>query len=179
MKLETCLIREGAPLRRSSPPAPGDPPGSGLVFPAQDPDRCWHDGADNNESRRRTWRREAETWIDHLELWRAGSSEAYVGSLGRRVRQRLAADVLPAVSTSPQWCGRHLVLAGILSGREAFCGPDEAHLDLVGMRGDVALGLLEQLSQLGTRAVVMGVINESGQDSAVAPGPGADPRVGQ
>jgi hypothetical protein len=140
-----CSIQPGAPLRRER----------GLVFPDGATSDQWHDGEHNNESQRRIWLKELNTWTRSLDLWAPGEPR-FTGELERQVLSRLRARVEGLLAGDPGWRADHLALAGVMHGREAFCGPATLHLDLAGMQTGPALGLLEQAAASGTRQVVLG-----------------------
>lgn len=142
-----CAIRQGAPLRTSGQvhfPADGDPAG-------------WHDGGANNPSQRTTWARELVTWAAARGIaLPAESPTSFSGELGQRVLDRLTDQVRAIQTASRDWRDDHLLEAGILHGREAFCGPPTLQLDLVGMTPEPAMQLMEQAAELGTRNIVLG-----------------------
>jgi len=146
-ELGPCVIRAGAPLR-------GDPD---LVFPAQQPRSNWHDGGENNDSKRKVWLREARTVC-------AGADLRHPGQLGRQfaamvepsVRRRLDAAVDQALAGSARWVGRRLSMGGVLHGREAFAGPETLHLDLGGMAPEAARQVVTEAAAMGSRDLVLG-----------------------
>lgn len=141
-----CHIRAGAAIRRDQ----------GLHFPAQQGSGQWHDGGVNNQSKRQTWLRELRRWADDLGLWQ-GEGPRTAARANDPVLARLQAQVSDAaLCAGDRWKRRHLLAAGVLHGREAFCGPDVLYLDLVGMEIEAARRVLREAAATGTRRVVLG-----------------------
>jgi hypothetical protein len=147
LDLQPCRITVGAPLRE---------PGTSLSFPRERGDEEWHDRQANNASSRRTWLREAKTWADHLGIWRSDGIRAFPDELAGQVVRRLAARAHAADAASVDWRREQLLLAGVLHGREAFCGPHTLHLDLVGMSLEDARAVIEPMARLGVRRLMLG-----------------------
>ena len=143
--LDVCVLRDGAPLRR-------DP----RVHLQGEDGAGWHDGGSNNASQRVTWRRELAHWVDHVGLRRPAGCGGYSGSRGQAVIGRLMGGAHSAQASDPAWRREHLLEAGILHGREAFCGPTILDLELDQMATDDALQILKQVAATGTRRVVLG-----------------------
>jgi len=151
--LGPCVLRDGAPLRRSPD----------VHLPADGDGAAWHDGGENNASRRMTWSRELAQWVDCLGLWRnADGPRAFPERStsrgvvpGPRVLARLQASCREAQAGDAAWRAEHLLDAGILHGREAFCGPTTLELDPEPMGLEAATRVLRQAAALGTREVVL------------------------
>ena len=149
-QLSPCSLRGGAPLRRSG----------AIYFPLDSGARGWHDGGENNDSQRGMWVREARTVCGVLGLDHPGRAGRQFSAMTEpAVRRRLTGNVDQGLAGSASWRRRWLHLAGVLHGREAFCGPLELQLDVGGDSGmelERALDMAEQAANMGTRILALG-----------------------
>ena len=152
-RLEACRIQHGAPLYWHAD----------LYIPADGADDQWHDGGENNHSKRTVWLRELAAWADLLGVQRTGGPAAVHPDTGREVCDRVAAQVDDSLLSEPAWKQRRLALCGVMHGREAFCGPESLHLDLEGMDRGAALGLVAEAAAMGTRELVLGRLDATGE----------------
>jgi hypothetical protein len=147
LDLEPCRLAVGAPLRAA---------GAALCFPRERGDEEWHDGQANNASSRCTWLREGQAWADHLGIWRSDDRRPFPEELAEQVVRRIATRAHAAAAASDDWRREQRLLAGVLHGREAFCGPHTLQLDLVGMSLDDARAVIEPMARLGVRRLTLG-----------------------
>ena len=154
--LECCTIRHGAPLFWHKD----------LAVPRDTDGDQWHDGGENNQSKRSIWQRELALWIDRLGIRRSAGPLVGSGETRGEACERIARQVADSVGSEVSWKRRRLLYSGIIHGREAFCGPETLHLDLVGMDPALATRLIAEAAQMGTRELVLG--RTGGLDSAEA-----------
>lgn len=155
--LEPCRLEEGAPLRDA------------VHFAVPDDPAGWHDGGENNASRRATWVRELTTFVDSRAIGRPESASRFPEAVGPGVLRRLEERVERHQAADPGWRRAHLLEAGLLHGREAFCGPTTLEVDC-DLAPDAARELVSQAAALGTRALVIG---RAEQEVLASPGLGA------
>ena len=144
--LEACRIRHGAPLFWHQD----------VYYPADRAADQWHDGGENNQSKRTVWLGELAGWTDNLGLRRRGDEVSPKPATARRVCGRIAEGVDELLLADPGWKRERLVLSGVMHGREAFCGPRTLHLDLVGMATEAAVELVGQAAAMGARELALG-----------------------
>ena len=147
-RLELCSLRPGAPLRELGE----------VYFPASGDSDQWHDGGVNTHSQRQTWLRELQAWLDHLGIWRPEQGSGFAPPMAGKVCERIARKVAATLPEDRAWKRQNLTLAGVLHGREAFCGPQSLQLDtgLLQRGEDAVADLLVQASAMGARRVVLG-----------------------
>ena len=155
--LEPCRLDEGAPLRDA------------VHFAVADEPAGWHDGGENNASRRATWVRELTTFVDSRAIRRPNSASSFSRATAPEVLRRLEGRVERQQAADPRWRRAHLLEAGLLHGREAFCGPRSLELDS-DLEPGAARELISQAAALGTRTLVLG---RADGDVVAAPGLGA------
>ncbi len=161
--LAQCELRSCSPMGRTD----------GVYFPAEEPARQWHDGGANNRPQRAVWVREARTVCGGLDLDHPGKASRQFSALSEPgVRRRLEGALSGELAASNEWRRRWLHLAGVLHGREAFCGPREIQLDLgPDMELDDALSVVEQAAAMGARVLALGHAGAAmGQDASRHPG---------
>ena len=154
--LATCHIRHGAPLYWHPE----------VYFPADRAEDQWHDGGENNHSKRAIWLGELAAWVDHLGVRRTGGPAGLHPDMQGKICQRVGEAVEASLLQDPSWKQRRLVLCGVMHGREAFCGPQTLQLDLVGMEPGVALGLVAEAARMGARELTLGRGEVQDDDSA-------------
>jgi hypothetical protein len=140
-RLAPCSLRADAPIRSRD----------SVFLPPRGRPTDWHDGGENNSSQRTTWTAELARWADHL-----GIARPLEFAPRSDVVRRLSSRVLETLATDATWREDHLLEAGILHGREAFCGPTMLELDLLGMSTADVINVVEQAAALGTRELALG-----------------------
>jgi len=144
-RLEACRIRHGAPLYWHPD----------VYFPADRAHDQWHDGGENNHSKRTVWLGEMAAWVDHLKIRRRGGPAGLNPATQQGVCRRISEKVDQQLREDPAWKRDRLVLCGVMHGREAFCGPQTLHLDLAGMDPAVALRLVHEAASMGARELAL------------------------